>query len=62
MGVEATGDASIAADVDVIEMADVYPREFANVKPVLRLNTLRTKEDRVRYNTALRQYLIPRKG
>ena len=61
MGVEAIGDASVTADVDVIEMADVYLREFANVKPVLRVNTLGTKEDRVRYNTALRQYLIPRK-
>lgn len=37
MGVEAIGDDSVTADVNVIEMADVYLRECANVEPMLRL-------------------------
>lgn len=63
LGVEVVGDAGISADVDVITLgARFLEGTPAGKHARLVLNTLGGKEDRKRFNDALRGWLAPRYG
>lgn len=59
MGVELVGSDHVEDDADVISLAYGYLKD-AGQEFTLRLNNLGTKEDRVRYNDSLMQYLKDR--
>lgn len=58
-GVECIGDASPAADVEVIEMQQALYRELGLSGLTLRINSIGTAESRRRYEQALRAHLEP---
>ena len=58
-GVECIGDASPAADVEVIEMQHTLYRELGLSEIALRINSIGTPESRRRYEQALRAHLEP---
>ncbi len=58
-GVECIGDASPAADVEVIELQHTLYRELGLRNIVLRINSIGTAETRHHYAQALREHLTP---
>ena len=58
-GVECIGDASSAADVEVIELQHSLYRELGLEGIALRINSIGTAETRQRYEQALREHLAP---
>ncbi len=58
-GVECIGDASPAADVEVIELQHALYRELGLDGIALRINSIGTAETRQRYERALREHLAP---
>jgi len=58
-GVECIGDASAAADVEVIELQHSLYRELGLDSIALRINSIGTAETRQRYEQALHEHLAP---